>query len=207
MFPVVHALNCYLLSHSYLYNPFKIFNTCSNILMPLYKPHFNASPLPLYTLASQRLLQSSEILPSLTTALHTSVIYSEPASPTLSTFLNQPQKDKELCYFTSLQQLPLLRQLVPSHQVHSLYPQPTDCTCPKQTLHLTACYNMSKTFFYSTRTLPSTPFTQPLPTTYPFCLTSCLATLNTFPFLSSPSSFSPNFFLSASRFTEPLAAC
>jgi len=46
--------------------------------------------------------------------------------------------------------------------------------------------------------LPSVSFMQPPPTTSLLFYTICLATLNTVPFLSSSSSISPNFFLSAS---------
>src|SRR6476469_4594922 len=57
------------------------FSPCSNNFTPLYDPHSRASPLPLYILTIQLLLQSSGILPSLTTSLHSSVILLTPSSP------------------------------------------------------------------------------------------------------------------------------
>src|SRR6478609_9371263 len=57
------------------------FSPCSNNFTPLYDPHSRASPLPLYILTIQLLLQSSGIFPSLTTSLHSSVILLTPSSP------------------------------------------------------------------------------------------------------------------------------
>src|SRR5664279_3844710 len=55
--------------------------TWSNNLMPRYDPHSKALPLPLYTLTIQLFLQSCEIFPSVTTALHRSVMHCIPTSP------------------------------------------------------------------------------------------------------------------------------
>jgi len=48
---------------------------------PLYDPHSRASPFPLYTGTIQLFFKSFGILPSLTTALHTSVTHSAPSPP------------------------------------------------------------------------------------------------------------------------------
>src|SRR5664279_2918855 len=59
----------------------RTFITWSNNLMPRYDPHSKALPLPLYMLTIQLFLQSCGIFPSVTTALHRSVIHCISTSP------------------------------------------------------------------------------------------------------------------------------
>src|SRR5665811_2050361 len=99
------------------------FKACSSNLIPLYDPHSMASPFLLYTLTIELLLQSSGILPSLTTALHMSVIHRTPnLSGLFQHFRYQPRRARCLStiHFSYGCTHLLLRKLLPftTHCIH-----------------------------------------------------------------------------------------